>query len=195
MRSSQRFLSCRVSGVSMMDSTRMRSLSCGACVAASVLLVSCSSAPSSGTSSRNPRSLNDTDAAVIAGWKAAFNAYDAAARTANWQSPRLAGTFLEPLLSDVQGTLRGMQAHAEVAVGTDQIAWVKVVSVSSSKASILACVQGDELVVERSNNRPVSGPLGEAGPESARAMLVKTLAGWEVSEQTVTEGPCPATAA
>jgi hypothetical protein len=157
----------------------------GGCLALVVVLLgACGSSTSSDASTRS------VDAAVIAGWKAALKAFDAAERTANWKSSALNAAYVEPQLGIVRANLLAEGVSHEVARGQDRVVNVKVVVVTNRRASLVSCVYGNEIITDSSTGRPVSGILGQGGPEEFRSTMVLAGSVWKLEAQTVTEGAC-----
>jgi len=153
-----------------------------------VLVATLFSACSTGASGDAPNSA--TDAAVIAGWKAALNAVDSAARTANAKSPALEATHVQPQLGVVETNLEKEHAADEVATGADRVLSVNVTRLEGTQASIVACVNGDEIVIDAGTHQPAPGLLGQTGFEEIVATMLKTVGTWKVERQSVTEGRC-----
>jgi hypothetical protein len=153
-------------------------------VSAGYLLAACDSGTNSSEFS------NPNDAAVIAGWKAALNAADTAALTANAADPDLETTHTQPELGIVQMNLKAERAAGAVAIGHDRVLDVRVIRVVDKRASIAACVEGNEIVIFALTRKPVPGPLGETGLEGIDSTLVDSTTGWKVEHQSVSQGRC-----
>jgi hypothetical protein len=163
----------------------MSMFAAASCVATlSCLLSSC------GSSGSPNRSNSSTDAAIIAGWKAALNAFDMAARTSDPNSPGLLATHAEPELGIVQRNLALAHAHGEVAIGLDRVMNVKVLSINEKIARLKACVDDGEVFIDRATNKAVPGPLGQTALERSYATMVLTRTGWKLEQQSVSEGRC-----
>jgi len=151
------------------------------CIVASALFASSCSSSSSAAA----------DEAVISSWKAALNAYSAAARNGDWKSPALAAAFLPPLLSSIENNLRSLQEAGDIAVGGEKVTGAIVAHANGNNATVVACVQDNEIVVDIATQTPVAGVLGRADPEQFTANLTKTSEGaWKVQQQSVKEGRC-----
>jgi hypothetical protein len=149
-----------------------------------ILLGACSSSTSSAASN------NTKNSAVVAAWRAALSAVDKAARTANWQYPKLESTHTGSQLDRVRDNLRAEAAAHEVAKGVDTVLGVEVRRRTNDSAQVMACVQGDEITVDAKTGKPASGIAGEAGPEQFNATMIRTAEGWKVASETVLEGAC-----
>jgi hypothetical protein len=158
---------------------RMGGAGIGLCALA-LLGVGCGSSTSSAA----------TDAAVIAGWKAAFRAVDSASLTANANSPALPATFVQPELGIVKHNLSAERAAHTVATGRDTVLWAHVIYHVGNQASIRACIRGQEIVVDANTRQPVSGSLGQRGIEGVAATLILEMSEWKVQRQSVKQGHC-----
>lgn len=147
---------------------------------------------SSACSNNASTSRSSSDAAIIATWKAALNAFDNAAHNDDWRSPALKATFASPQLEIVQQNLRNSRLNGEIAVGDEYVISAVLVDSPSSEAMLVACVQDDEVVIDQATRQPVLGVLGESGPERFAATLVKHGGSWKVRSQTVTPEECGA---
>lgn len=157
-------------------------LLCG-CLAAAGVLGGC------GSNGDGPN--GSVDAAVIAGWKAALNAADTAARTSDPNSPGLAMTFVQPELGIAKKNLANARSGNAVAVGSDRVIRVRVMDVSGNEAKVAACVDGGEIFIDALTRKPVPGVLGEAGLEGSNATMVLRPSGWKIEQQAVNQGRCP----
>lgn len=135
-------------------------------------------------------STSASDAAIIAGWKTALNAFDTAERTGNWLSSALPATYAQPLLRNVQDNLRLESADNEAARGRDRILTATVAVVARDSASLIACVQGDEIIVDSATGQAVPGVLGQSGLERFNATFIRLSTAWKVETQTISEGAC-----
>lgn len=162
-------------------------LALGAVAIVPAFLCSCGSTGASPAASKAA-----TDASVIAGWKAALNAVDTAARTGDAMSVNVAKTHVEPEFSIVKSNLESERAADAVAIGHDRILSVEVEKLSGMHATVIACVNGGEIIVNALTHDPVAGVLGQAGFESFMSILLKTRGGWKVERQTVVERRCEA---
>jgi hypothetical protein len=167
--------------------TRTRTLVIGGSLIAVVTVLG-----ACGSSNTSADRLNrSVDGAVIAGWKAALNAYDTAARSSDPNSPALVATHVEPELSIAEKSLALERYNNAIATGSDRVLRARVVSLSDKSATVAACVNGGEIFVDASTRQPVPGVLGQAGIEGSNATMLLTPGGWKLERQTVREGRCP----
>lgn len=129
--------------------------------------------------------------AVAAGWKAAIEADDEAERTSDPQAPMLAATHVQPQLGRLVANLETYRLNGWIGVGSDKVLHVTVSDVGNGRADVTGCINGNEIEVSTSDGRPAPGFPGEKGPVTFHALMVRTAAGWEIAQQTATEGPCP----
>ncbi|MGH9919701.1 MAG: hypothetical protein ACRD6W_12660 [Nitrososphaerales archaeon] len=145
----------------------------------------------SGCGSSTSTASSSGKSAVIEGWKSAFRAFDSAVRDADWRSKALVRTQTAPQYRRVERNLQNESIDHERAIGEDRVINVEVTKIAGSIASVGACVQGDEVIVN-SSGKPVSGVLGQSGPERIVAQMARDADGWKLASQTVTEGKCSA---
>jgi hypothetical protein len=137
------------------------------------------------------RTISSRDSAIIAGWRAAFEAFDVAARTEDWTSPALAATVVQPQLGIETGNLRLEYEAGYISVGHDTVLRVNVAKSRGLVATVVACTEGKEIVVFASTHQPVPGELGEVGLEGFTSIMVDTPSGWKVEQNEMTENTCP----
>lgn len=175
------------------------------CAVAAAALAACGASPRSASPSTHPTtstapSLSTTSppsttqapakAAVLAAYRAGWAAYEHALADANPEDPALSATMVDPLLQRVKANLLGYQHDGIVGRGAVEL-YPKVVSVSSTTATVLDCTfSGSELVYANSG-KPVP-PVTPPEHDGVRATLTLTGGTWKVSQQAVTEGKCPA---
>ena len=125
------------------------------------------------------------DAAVIAGWRAAYAALTTASRTMDWQSPALPATHAQPELGIAVRNLWLEHSVGYIGVGHDTFEWTKVVSATATQATVDVCINGHDIVEFGSTHKPVPGILGEVAVVEAVGTMVKTSSGWKLSEQKI----------
>jgi hypothetical protein len=131
------------------------------------------------------------DGAITTGWRAAFDALDTAARNMDWENPALAATFAPPELGIATHNLWLEYGAGYIAVGQDSVLRVNVVRSSTEKATVVACIDGNEIVVYSSTHEPVPGELGEAGLEGFTSDMINTPSGWKIDHSDMLQGSCP----
>jgi hypothetical protein len=139
----------------------------------------------------NSRDGNSRVGAIIAGWRAAFEAFDVAERTMDWTSPALAATVVQPQLGIDTENLRLEYEAGYISVGHDTILRVNVVKSRGQVATIVACTEGKEISVFGSTHEPVPGELGETGLTGFTSVMVETPSGWKIEQSETTEYSCP----
>ena len=137
------------------------------------------------------RMTNSRDSAIIAGWRAAFDAFDVASRTEDWTSPALAATNVQPQLGIDTGNLRLENEAGYISVGHDTILRVNVVKSRGQVATVVACTNEHEIAVFGSTHEPVPGELGEPGLTGFTSVMVQTPSGWKIEQSESTENTCP----
>ena len=127
-------------------------------------------------------------AAVLAAYRAGWSAYQGALADANAADPALAATMVDPLLQRVKANLYAYQRQGIVGRGPVDL-YPKVVTVSSSTATVVDCTFSSSELVYKSTGQPVP-PVTPPEHDGVRATLVLTAGTWKVSQQSVTEGKC-----
>jgi hypothetical protein len=145
----------------------------------------------SNSRARNSDDGNSAARAIIAGWRAAFDAFDVAQRTEDWTSPALAATVVQPQLGIDTENLKLENEAGYMAVGHDTIFRVNVVKRRGQVATIVACTEGNEIAVFASTHQPVPGWLGETGLTGFTSIMVETPSGWKIEQSETTENTCP----
>lgn len=165
----------------------LTSCSSGGDGAASPTTASASSNPSvSVTSTTTP---DPVSAAVLAGWRGYWAAYDEAASRADPDWPALAQNMTGSALRDVQVYLVGLRAEGLVERGGLELR-PKVVSVTASTAVVNDCLTDDGHQYDKAGNL-----RGQPGPvtRGVEAKLLLEGGKWKVSERPVSKvGVCPA---
>ncbi len=101
----------------------------------------------------------------------------------------LEATQTQPVLGHMVAFIQTARLKGEHAVGSEHILWVDVSGITKSQAHLTACVEGDEIEIDR-NPQPVSGEAGKKGPVTYHAVIVRTPQGWKTRFQTTVDGPC-----
>src|SRR5579872_3848765 len=109
-------------------------------------------------------------AAVLVAWRAALDAFDTAARSADWDSPALRATHVQPQLLAATDSLLAERMSGETSVGLTWVVRAAVERVHGPQAWVLACVDDGQIDVVAATGRPVPGPLGQAGLEIVRSL-------------------------
>ncbi len=165
-------------------------------LAMSTLLGACSTSPRSAAPAHHSVSVGDRSAEtqeILAAWRAAHAAIDAASRRPGSITPALAATHTRAQLARVEANLKKMAAAGEVGVGPDgTVIWDRVLSRGSGWAIVEGCIAGSEVGVFAATGRPVPGPLGYKGPELVMARMAKTSSGWKLAAENIEEEKCPA---
>ena len=169
--------------------------------ASAALLAACGSGPSAspGTTSRPSAAPSTTtststspsdpsQAAVLAAYRAASQAFEQALATANPADPKLAETMVDPQLQSVRANLVADQEKGVVGKGAVTL-HPKVMSLSATKATVVDCVYSTSELVYRSTGKPVP-PITPPENDGVRATLVQVGGTWKLSKQVVTEGKC-----
>jgi hypothetical protein len=130
------------------------------------------------------------DSAILAGWKASLEAFDAAARTMDWSSPAVAATHVQPQRGIAVRNLWLEHWAHYISIGNDSIVWTEVHPESAHTAKVIACVNGNEITVYEATRKPVPGVLGESGHGGYNATMVQTPTGWKLERQLFSTS-CP----
>lgn len=143
--------------------------------------------PSTSPPSRSPS--NPSSAAVLAAYRAEWEAFEQASATSNAYDPSLPATMVDPMLQQVRRNLIGDQAAGIVARGAF-VLHPRVVSVTRSTAVVVDCAYSTSVLVYASSGKPVP-PVTPPENDGVRSTLVLSGSTWKVSGQTVKEGSCP----
>jgi hypothetical protein len=125
------------------------------------------------------------DAAIIAGWRAAYAATTASSRTMDWQSPALPATHAQPELGIVVRNIWLEHSAGYIGVGHDTFEWTKVVSSTATRATVDVCVNGHDIAEYASTHKPAPGFLGEVAVVEFVGTMIKTSSGWKLSDQKI----------
>jgi hypothetical protein len=166
----------------------------GAVLIATAVVASCGNQVHTKPKGEGPMNVGGADirnSAVLVGWQASLDAFDEAARTMNWRSPALAATHVEPQLGIAVRNLWLQHWAHYIAVGHDSVLWTEVVNTSDKRATVIACIDENEIAVFSSTHRPVPGIAGERERTEATATMTNTSTGWKLERQ-LWKTPCPA---
>ena len=133
---------------------------------------------------------NSTAVSVLKAYRAGWTAYDQALSNANAYDPALVATMVDPLLQKVRAALLGYQAKGIAGRGSVQL-HPKVTALTTTSATVVDCVYSSSELVYTKNGNPVP-PVTPPEHDGVTSTLVIASGGWKVSQQTVTEGKCPA---
>ncbi len=161
-------------------------------------LTSCGSSATSGDhggSTTDPsHSTSSTPAvpheAVISAWLAAEEAFHQAALTSDSADPGLAATMVNPELSVVQSALSKLRAEGVIGRGPTFYGSPHVPSSTSSTATVVSCIHGEEVAVYEKTGAPIAGVLGQTDFELVTSTMRLTENGWKLAGQTVGVGEC-----
>lgn len=109
---------------------------------------------------------------------------------ANPEDSALPATMVEPQLTSVRANLLADQQQGIVGRGTVTL-HPRVVSVTSTAATVVDCVYSTTELVYKATGKPVP-PVTPPENDGVRATLVLSAGVWKVSKQTVTDGKCAA---
>lgn len=138
----------------------------------------------------SPSTAVATAAAVLSAYRAGWAAYENALATANAYDPALQATMTNPLLQRVRGNLLSDQNAGIVGRGGVQLN-PRVASMTATTASVTDCSFSSSKLVYAKTGKPVP-PVTPPEHDYVQATLVLVNGTWKVSQQTVTEGKCPA---
>ena len=134
--------------------------------------------------------LAPRSAAVLQAYRAGWVAYDQALATANAYDPSLAATMVDPLLQKVRANLLGDRNDGIVGRGNVEL-HPKITSLTSTTATVVDCTYSSSELVYATTGKPVP-PVTPPENDGVRSILVLSGSTWKVSQQSVTEGQCPA---
>jgi hypothetical protein len=145
---------------------------------------------SAATSSTSAPSSTTTSAAsaVLAGYRAAWSAFEGALADANPSDPALAATMVDPQLQGVKANLLADQRQGIVGRGPTTL-HPKVTAVSATTATVVDCAYSATELVYKATGKQVP-PVSQPENDEVTATLVLSDGTWKVSKQTVTDGTC-----
>ena len=183
----------------------IQSASIATALSLSLVLSACASTPSGAPSTTGTKApiastsipattttttLVPTSATVLNAYRAGWVAYDQALATANAYDPSLAATMVDPLLQKVRANLLGDRNDGIVGRGNVEL-HPKITSLTSTTATVVDCTYSSSELVYATTGKPVP-PVTPPENDGVRSILVLSGSRWKVSQQSVTEGQCPA---
>jgi hypothetical protein len=138
------------------------------------------------TTTRSPEA--NTKAAVLAAYRAFWDDVVAAARTADWRSPRLDDHATGKMLDRIRGQFRALEFQGWVARGTIEVS-PRLASLTGRKATVQDCVDGSRF---RRYDPKKRQWLDSGGGQPDRQRSTLTLDGqgnWKVADSEVS-GKC-----
>lgn len=155
-----------------------------------LLAASCGGSPSAGghhSDHHSTTKARDT-AAVLAGYRAEWKAFEQASASANADDSALPATMVNPLLDEVRRNLVADKYSGIVARGSYTL-HPKVLAVSTTRATVVDCAYSTAELVYSATGKPVP-PVTPPEHDGVRATLVRVGSAWKVSKQSVTDGRC-----
>ena len=130
----------------------------------------------------------DTKAAVVAAYRAFWDDVVAAARTADWRSPRLDDHATGKMLDRIRSQFRGLQFQGWVARGTIEVS-PRLVGLAAKKATVQDCVDTSRFRRYDPKKRQWLDS-GGGQPDRQRSTLTLDAQGhWKVADSEVS-GKC-----
>lgn len=144
----------------------------------------------SAPSSASTTTTLDAETEVLTAYRAGWSALQSASATANAFDPLLPATMADPLLQQVRRYLLADKADGIVSRGSVTLD-PHVLSISSTRATVVDCTySAAELIYAKSGKAvPPATPPEHVG---VRATLALDGSTWKITNQTITEGACPA---
>jgi hypothetical protein len=140
------------------------------------------------TSTATTATTEESEAAVLAAYRAFWADVVTAGKTADWQSPRLARHATGKVLARVRGQFRALDSQGFVALGTIKVS-PRVVRLASEKATVQDCVDTSRFRRYDPKNKRWLDQLG-GQPDGQRSTLTLDGQGnWKVAESVVA-GTC-----
>ena len=132
-------------------------------------------------------SVADTKAAVLAAYRASWADVVAVAKTADWQSPRLAAHTTGQALQRLRTHFRNLKTFGLITLGTVKLN-PRVTTLRGRTAIVEDCVDVSRFLLHDAKTRqPREKP--DPRPNAGVATLTLTADGWKVSK-TVGRGKC-----
>jgi hypothetical protein len=129
-----------------------------------------------------------TPSAVLAGYRAAWAAFEHAAADANPDDPALAATMVDPQLTGVKANLLSDQQQGIVGRGTFTL-HPKITALSVKTATVIDCAYSTAVLVYAKTGNQVP-PITQPENDGVTSTLVLLSGTWKVAKQTVTDGKC-----
>ncbi len=127
---------------------------------------------------------------VLSAWRAAEQAFESAALSADASAPGLGATTTEPQLSYSEDLLAAMSESGEAATGPVDLGHPTVVASTTSEATVRSCLHDAEVVVVLSTGRPVPGIAGQIADELVISLMTQADGEWKLADQSVRPGAC-----
>jgi len=145
-------------------------------------------ATTTSASTATTAATEDRETAVMTAYRAFWNDVVAAARTADWRSPRLDDHATGEMLDRIRSQLRGLQFQGWVARGTIQVS-PRLVGLTSKKATVQDCVDTSRFRRYDPKKRQWLDS-GGGQPDRQRSTLILDAQGhWKVADSEVS-GKC-----
>ena len=141
---------------------------------------------SGSTSTSNTESQRS--AVVLQAYSAGWSAFEHALATANAYDSTLPATMVNPQLQHVRANLLGDSNSGVVGRGTFTL-HPKVVSLTSTTATVVDCAYSTSVLVYSQTGKPVP-PVTPPENDGIRATLILSGGKWKISQQSVTDGTC-----
>jgi hypothetical protein len=125
---------------------------------------------------------------VLAGYRAAWSAFEDGLADADPSTPALAATMVDPQLEGVKANLLADQREGLIGRGTTTL-HPKVTAVSATTATVVDCAYSATELLYKATGKPVP-PVTPPENDGVTATLILSGGTWKVSEQTVTDGKC-----
>jgi hypothetical protein len=136
------------------------------------------------STSTTSAATEDSEAEVLAAYRAFWADVVAAGKTADWQSPRLARHATGKVLARVRGQFRALDSQGFVALGTIKVS-PRIVRLAGKKATVQDCVDTSRFRRYDPRNKRWLDQLG-GQPDGQRSTLTLDGQGnWKVAESVV----------
>ena len=142
------------------------------------------------TSDRTSLTTNSKQGAVLAAYRAGWQAFEQASATSNAADPALEATMVNPLLDQVRRNLTSDHYAGIIATGTYAL-HPRVTAITAGSATVVDCAYSTAKLVYQSTGKPVP-PVTPPENDGVRSTLVLAGSTWKVSTQSVTNGSCSA---
>jgi len=126
---------------------------------------------------------------VVRAWFAALDAFVTAGYDGDWDSSKLDATTVQPELGDEESELRWYAAAGLTAVGTPQVEGMQVVELTTTSATVTACLGGIEFVKPSQKNNMLTD-IPQTSDEELQVGLIDTSTGWKVRSEVKVGSKC-----
>ena len=146
--------------------------------------------PSSSPTTTTTNPLTATDAAILAGWRAAENAfYRASASPTGLTAAALPATMVNPELLLVKRGLAGDEHDGFIGrgpwdLGSPEVAAFDPSSGNPSTATVKSCIHDSQIVVNQQTGQPAPGLAGVSDWAGATSTMVLSDGIWKLSKQS-----------